>query len=304
MDNKDKNNVGFANHSKEFHRFFDARKLLCDEISGLKPVTLNNKEVFITKLTFGMGIKRLNGFVRDFINYVEDPKDIDNINKNWIELKNDFDSDSKYHELVKQYLNVEMRDVKTRRDLYIERLRTLSTEQHIKLDRSYTNYLTRCFQIADILTYHLQPTISISSQEIAKKLDYVENGSFYDNLAKHKEEIKDSIALLGLTNVMDCFKKMLGFYYTYRYLYIDELQNINKDLLKSCFSLICYEEFYDDMLNVQKGNSVNDDRMIRTVINDVRETLNTIFFVCNEGFINKNILPQSKNDVLGDGTLI
>lgn len=285
-----KGEIVFTNHNYEFFRFFDKHKRFCDEISGLKYHSVSGLEdserVVIGRDNFVLAIRSLDSFITEFICYVYEDAKYDLIRKNFDSLQQEFSNDKVYAEFVKKRDN-------------------LSMSQDIGFTKKYLYYLRKCFEVSYLLSKFLQSSLNISTKEIIKNLQFVNYDAFFNNLSSYKEEVALALANSGFGNLFDTFKKVIGFFYTYRYLVALREQKHILFLFDCIFDYMVDDGNVRALLKVRDGVLSDGDRVrLGREFLVVRKGFNMCFELINRSLQLKNILPKPNVEVLVDNTLI
>lgn len=288
--NNKRGEVSFTNHKLEFISFFNRHKNFCDEISGLKYHSLggiNEEErVLIGKDNFLLAIRSLDSFITEFIVYVYEFAKKDVIRVEFNKLESEFIKDDEYWELTKKNGNINVSD-------------------DIIFTKKYLYYLKKCFEISFLLSKYSQSSLNISTNEIVKSLDFVSYDAFFNNLNNYKKEVALVLANSSFNNLFDSFKKVFGFFYTYRYLMAIKEQNHILYLFDCIFDYMVDDDNIRNLIRLRNGNLNNDDQA--DLINEfvvVRKAFNMVFELVIRNLQLRNILPKPNNEVLIDNTLI
>lgn len=279
--------VVHVNHKLEFFRFFNRHKRLCDEVSGLKPFSIGEgKEIIITRSNFIIGIRLLDSFITEFIPYVYIVDKANIIRDRFDKLEYLFINDVDYQNFINKGDNININN-------------------DVLFSKKYISYIRECFEISFLLSKFLQNSLNISSREIIKNLSFVSYESFFNNLSVYKEEVASVLSNSNFSNLFICFKKMLGFFYTYRYLVASREQKHIIFLFDRIYDYMILDDnikllgkFKDDVMN-------NDDiKLLRNDFFIIRRGFNIIFDLIIKSLQFKNILPKSSSEVLVDTSLI
>lgn len=282
--------VAFSNHKHEFYRFFDKHKRFCDEISGLKFHSVGglveDKRVVIGRENFILGIRSLDSFITEFICYVYELPKKNLIKIEFDNLQNDFLNDLVYQDFIKRVDN-------------------LGVDDDVLFTKFYLGYLRRCFDISYLLSRSLQSSLNISTKEIVKNLQFVNYDAFFNNLSSYKEEVALMLANSGFSNLFVSFKKLLGFFYTYRYLVALREQKHILFLFDCVFDYMVKDDNIRLLIRLKDVGLNSFDRVrINKDFVVIRRAFNMIFELVNRSLQLKNILPKPSMEVLVDNTLI
>jgi len=285
-----KGEIVFTNHNHEFFRFFDKHKRFCDEISGLKyhsVSTLEDSErIIVGKDNFILAIRSLDSFITEFICYVYESAKYDLIRNSFDDLQSEFVNDVIY-------------------DGFIKKKNNLSMSQDILFTKKYLYYLRKCFEVSYLLSKCLQNSLNISTREIVKNLQFVNYDSFFNNLSSYKEEVALVLANSSFGNLFDTFKKIIGFFYTYRYLVALREQKHILFLFDNIFDYMVDEGNIRALLKFRDNGLGEGDRVrLGKEFLVMRKAFNMCFELINRSLQLKNILPKPNVEVLVDNTLI
>ena len=281
----------YSNHKLEFLRFFESHQRLCDEISGLKYHTITNindqKRILITKTNFDYAIRKLNSFIIDYIHYISEQHKIDQITNAFERLENQYITDVEYHNFVRRKDN-------------------LSVTQEILFNKIYLKYLIRVFDISFLMSKYLQNSLNIASKEIIKDVKFVNYDGFFNNLSIYRDEVSNDLSNLKFDTFLDHYKKLLGYFYTYRHLIpVDDQKDIS-ELLMLVFEYITCDNVIKMMIKVRERaeltNTTRQEQRIK--FQNIRKAFNKAYSLCNSSLSRRNILPKTNHEVLFDNTLI
>lgn len=285
-----KGEIQYKNHKLEFLRFFKSHKKLCDEISGLKYHILDpntNTRIFITKQNFSLAIKKLNSFMIDYIHYIDETPKQKHIESEFYKLEEEFNNDNEYM-------------------LFSNRYNNLSITNQILFSKKYIYYLKKTFDISYLISKYLQNSLNIASKEIMKSLQFVDYDGFFNNLSIYREEVANDLSNLKFSTLFDNYKKIMGYYYTYRYLINRREQEHINQLLNIIYEYLTIEEVIKYIIQLNSEGEVNISKIkeMREDFIIIRNSFNRIYYLCNYCLSLKNILPKSNKEILIDNTLI
>lgn len=288
---QDLSNIRFVNHKHEFNNFFKNHKRFCDEISGVKYSAVGEldtvKKTLITRNNFDVGIKKTNAYIINNMYLIDDNHKIRIINGRFHKLEIEYLEDTIYHN-------------------YVYKENNLSKTQDVDFTARYIRYVIKCFEIASQFNDFLQESINLSGTQIIRKLAFVDYDAFFDNLSIYREEMADNIADLSFTNVFEKYKKLMGYFYSYQYLFSIKNSNQIKQTLGRTLQLITSEESIRIILklkdNVELTSSFKKES--RQKLMTIRNGFNVVLNACNFSLSLRNVLPKSKDEVLYDRTLI
>lgn len=285
-----KGEIIHTNHKLEFLRFFAGHKRLCDEISGLKyhkVNSLSDKKILIGKHNFILAIKKLNSFIIDYIHYIEVGAKSSHIEKDFEKLEFEFTNDDEYHGFVKKG-------------------DSLSVTNQILVNKKYIYYLRRTFDVSYLMSQYLQNSLNIASREIIKNIQFVDYDGFFNNLSVYRDEVANDLSNLKFSTLFDNYKKLMGYFYTYKYLINKREQKHIVDLLDIIYDYLVLDDVIKFIILVNTEGDINLTRIkdMRDEFIIIRNAFNKIYYLCNYSLSLKNILPKSNKDVLVDNTLI
>lgn len=285
-----KGEVIHSNYRLEFLRFFRNHKILCDEISGLKSIIINKEtkeKVLITKSNFIFGINKLNSFIIDNKHYITEYSKRIYIEKEFEKLEFEFINDKEYNN-------------------YIKKGNDLTITNQIIFNKKYIYYLRKSLDVFHIMSMYLQNSLNIASREIIKNIKFVDNEGFFNNLSIYRDEISNDLGNIKFSTLFDNYKKLMGYFYTYRYLINKNWQKHIIKLLDNLYNYIVLEDVikYIIQLNTRGDISISKTDIMREEFINIRKSFNMIYFLCNYNLCIKNILPKSKKEILVDNTLI
>lgn len=287
VDSVRKGEVVHTNYKLEFLRFFESHKRLCDEISGLKfHVLSDDSKVLIGKENFGLGIKRLNSFIIDYLHYVDELVKREDVWSRFLRLESSFFGDVEYSGFVKKSGD-------------------LSNTQEVLFTKKYIFYLRECFEVSFVMAKYLQKSLNIASREVVKNLQFVNYDGFFNNLSAYREEVANDLSNLDWSCLFDSYKKLLGYYYTYKYIVGKREDKHIVDLLGFIYGYITLDDVVRFIIRLKDGDV--SEGMVRDLRGDfvvLRNSFNKVYFLVNYSLSLKNILPKSNREVLIDNTLI
>jgi len=283
-----------VNHIMEFARFYDKHRKICDELSGMKirsvwDVESPNK-IIISRHNFEYAIKRLNSFVINNLHNIQERNLRDKLTKSIIELQTEFINDQEYSSYTKQELN------------HIE-----FTKSSLKnYNTRYLYYLLKCFEILDSLGQNLQKSLLITTADISKSIRFYDNKKFFENISDYRDEVSDNLSDLKYVDLVDHFKKITGYFYTYKYLISKKNQANIKKLISILKEYILTEETQDEIIKIKNNTNTSNSFLseIRLNLLQLQKIFNSIYLCCNISLANKNILPKSSKTILIDKSLI
>lgn len=280
--------VSYANHKLEFLTFFEDHKKICDEISGLRFVGRQEDRVVIGKDNFVLGINRVNAFIFQYSYAIKESAKKKHIRDLFEKLEVKFCDDSEYKSLMSKSL-----------------ANNLSNHQRIIFARKYVDYLIECFDILFFVSQTLQRSLNISTLELLKNLKYLDYEGFYNNLNSYREEVANDLGCLDYNNLFSHYKKILGFFYTYRHLLSKQTQSEALFVFGSIHRSLVEDSYFNRVFRGLENNLSNSDRdVISGELKVYRYWFSCIYEWCNLDLSNKGILPKSEDVVLEDMSLI
>lgn len=281
--------VKFKNHIAEFKRFYSSHKSFCDEVAGLKPRLMKEKndatEFFIEKKNFIFAIRKLLSFVIDNLHYVKNVADRRDLENSCYSLEREFLNDNEYHELAK---------------------RSRTVEEDIILTKKYLSYIIKIYLAGNKLTNLLQNSIMISTSRVAKNIEYYNEVNFFDELSIYRTEMSDSISNYRFSDTLIQLKKILGYHYTYKIFLDYEDQQFIEDLLLALIDEILKENILLLIVKVKKQQYIPDDDQKKMTYYhaSIKKALLKIYYITNLGLSERKILPKIERKIHIDKTLI
>lgn len=289
LQNRTINEVAFMKHNQEYYRFFENQRRFCDEISGQKFRQIIKPDGFIEKFriskeNFIWGIKRLNAYFVDNIQYIKNPRDTITINSKIDNLEEEFINDSDYQTFIKKSDN-------------------LNKSQLVEYNAKYLKYLFSCFQIFTEINKLLQ--ISLKTMTQAVYISFNDTEGFSKNLAEYRSELSNNISDLKYHELVDHTKKIASYYYTYSYLVTINHKLIIEDILSGLVSFICSPEVTKNIIDILDDNMSDATKLkVRNEMRTLKKAFNIIYYIVNLNLSNKRILPKIQEPKLIDKTLI
>jgi len=287
IDDSNKHTVKYSKYNMEFENFYDHQVSLCDKLSGSRIIYYvhkqDNQEKEITPLNFKEGIFQIKAFVYNYIHYVDALAVKDDIRTQLYNLENEFNNDEEYKRYIK--------------------LKNNSRSYLIGLNKKYFYYLKKSYELINYFTESLQTTLMVGTDNIAKKVSFVNSEKFFMNISQYRNGSSNLMANYSFENAIDVFKKILGYHYTYR-MFLDEIE-VNKidnvvkgltDVLISSEYLTLYNKYETNQLTT---TSLKDAKLVEDYI---FKAISTIYELTNESLSYVNILPELKRKVLRDKT--
>jgi len=275
-------NVSFTNHSLEFSKFYQQQKQLCDNISGVS--TDNN--VSVTKKTLNIGFNMLWGFIGSYDYALSHKSYREEIMNSLKKLENKFVNDDEYNGFIQKSSN-------------------LTFSQETIFNKLYLYYIFGMFEIIYKFSSYLQSSLNISSKEIIKNIGYVDYTYFYNNVSEYKTENNNNISELSYENIYDNFVKVLGFFYTYRFLMRKFVGDEVKEVIVDLFDELVSDDSIRKIAKLRENNMNKSGKVeIIEELTYYKELVIEIYRAIYKEMQGKNILPQSVNKVMVDNTLI
>lgn len=282
------NVVKFSYTNQEYASFYEKHKMLCDEMSGIKPRIIkthnSQTEIIITKEVFILAIKRLEAFIINYSHDFDDKTKQKEVFSDIAELEGDYNSDSLYNSFCTKIKNKQ----------------NLSMQERINFNILYFSYLFRAFELLVKVGTYLQSSMMIGTINIKKLIEWYDTKPFFDNLTNYRDEVSNSLSNFSIYDIIDQYKKILGYHYTYRLLVDYKELNAVDYLIRICNQYIFN---YDFMLFVEKSaqnKKITDE--VKKQSGFLKKILSTIYRLTNESLSNKNILPKINKKVLFDKT--
>lgn len=277
--------VSFAQHSYEFVRFYSNHESLNVEIAGIKVKKYFEKgvekEFVINKHNFSFGIKKLQAFIIDNLHYINRRRDVENLLTSAYELEEDFNYDEEYSRYVRK--------------------QNLSAEEHLKFNIRYFEYLLRCFNLSNKLNALMQNTLMISPKMQKKEIMYRDDSPFFDNLSNYRDGISNNLANFKMISILDHFKYVLSYYYTYSSLIDDEFKVTFNRIIEGLKDEILSKRTIEYILALSKGEvSASKEREIREYSNQIKKALHLFYYYCNVILREKNIFPNNVKKISVD----
>lgn len=274
------NEVAFANHSHEFERFFNNHYKINSEISGFMELTYFEqgieKKVLIGPTNFWTAIKRVQAFVIDNLHYIDRFDDKKKLLKQAEILEQDFVNNSRYQKLSEK--------------------ENLTATENLELNYMYIDYLTRCFKLGNVLNSLLQNTIMINTRAAKKSLIFRDEAVFHYNLGKYRDFMALDLANLKLINIIDHYKRLSGYYYSYKVLFLPDETMILDPILAQIERYVVSKDLRDLLIYMYDNNSYSDD-MRRKIIQDllsIKSVMQRFYSEVNTCLSLRNLLPRAR----------
>jgi len=235
-----------------------------------------------------MLLKELNVFIIDNLHYIGNHITRKNMEDKIQEIETDFLNNEEYQNYIRKADNL-TNTAEMQFNIIVFRL----------LEENVLSWLMR-------LVFALQSSVSISSREVVKTIAYVDYKGFFYNLSAYRDEMADNISNITYSELQDHYKKIMGYFYTYRYLITQREQRHIMDLLDLIYAYITNPEVTKIIMKLK-----SDGEKTKTFTEETKRKLqriklafNKIYFLCNWSLSMKNILPKSSTRTLIDKTLI
>ena len=276
--------VSFAQHSYEFVRFYSNHESLNVEIAGIRERRFyekgKEKVMLIDKHNFWFGIKKLQAFAIDNLHYIKYSEAI--------KIQDELD------ELEDAYSNNEEYAKYTKRSGF-------NSEELLRYNLMYFKYLLRCFEISNKISSLMQNTLMIAPKMQKKEIMYRDDSPFFDNLSRFREGISNNLANFRMVTVLDHFKYVLSYYYTYSSLIDDEFKVAFKSIISNLEKEILSKETMGYLLDLNKGSlSPSKEREIKDYSRNIKKALQLFYYYCNVILREKNIFPNNLKKVSVD----
>lgn len=282
--------VGFANHLNEFIRFYERHKTLCDEIAGVKKriIILDGTptEIIITRSNFFQAIKKLNSFIIDNLHYIYKTIQRNEIISEISSLEQRFLNDGRYKEFVKLEKN-------------------LSIEDEVEFNKLYFNYVFDCFELSYFVFKELQDSLMITTRDKTKAVKYYDTKKFFENLSLYRDEISSSLSDIRLSKAFNHFKKVVGYYYTYKFIVSKDTIDYVDSIIRIVYSYIVSPAFIE-LVKIASRQKV-EGYYIQELYNKTltfKQMLSEIYLRTNESLSERNVLPKIEKKITIDKTLI
>jgi len=283
--------VVFSEHTGEFIRFFDDYRRLCDRLAGLKYVVKMDLDVpekrIITPENFSEAIFSLDGFRLRYSQYMTS-EETELIDKEITILADKFLLDKDY-----QY--------------FAKNSESLAKDNKLKFLVMYLRYLKETFLIVDKISYCLQESLAVSTKEIKKRVQFYDQQNFFINTFDYASEVSEMIAHLSYADLIEGYKKLFGYYYTFKYI-IPSVEQIRIDaLFDYFFQYLTHEDTIRNILKIKESGDLSEYFVsdIRQEHNELRIIFfNKIYFLINSALSERNIMPKTSPRILIDRTLI
>jgi hypothetical protein len=283
------NQVVYTEHVHEFVRFYKHHQKLNEEIAGLREKRFyefgTEKVIIIKRDNFWIGLKTLQAFIIDNIHYVKRYSDVNSVLSSFDKLEEDFTEDEEYSKLSDK----------------VHKGLTLNPAEDIEFNLKYLSYLVRCFELGYKLNMLLQTTLMINIKN-QKDLIFRDEGQFFESLANYRNFLVDDLANFRVKNTLEHFKRVLGYYYTYKVLFLEDETKLMDRLIIMLYELIISE---DAIKIIKEAQSINHNKLyIKRFGVKVKFALCKIYSQTNSFLSERNILPKRKSRENMDFTLI
>jgi len=288
--NSKKGEVLWSNYTREFLRFYNKHRFLCDEISGAKKKFYTDekgvqREELIDRSNFLKGIQKLNAFIIDNIHYIKKNKDKLIIRGKIEAIEQRYLQDTSYHRINEKGLNISKTEAK-------------------EINKLYFNYLIEVFETSYQMSILLQDSMMISTSEIKKTLKYHVADTFFENLSKYRDEVSDDISRFSILSVDKHIRKMLGYYYTYKFMLNESDSVVIDELFSLCLGLINSDSIskYIHIGTVSESMRLNQKLELVKLGIPIKRALAKVYEVINNALSEVNILPKINKEVHIDRT--
>lgn len=286
-----------ANHGDEFTYFYDSHRRLCDIISGLRyfvKFNPNNPELpekfLINRFNFQIAINLVSAFKLRYTSNNQNKSTMIYLNEKLNKIQSDFELDEIYHEFVIKGEN-------------------LNESDKILFIIKYLEYLKRLFEILYEIEMELQTTINISPKEITKSIIYVEYKQFFRNNTEYATDTAQFISLMYYPEILDGYKKILGYYYTYKFLCFAKTKTKLDYAMNLIHSVLLDPDTIEKLKKISNVGKDNISLEYKSMLNkEMRIFSNNLFGKVyqdiNGDLRKRNILPKERNKVMIDTSLI
>jgi hypothetical protein len=282
--------VSFVDHKVEFIRFYEHHYAINSEISGLKEIRAieNNveKKLYITRERFWLGIKRVQGFIMDNIHYVKRYDSKKKLIRDMYALETNFLADDRYE--------------------YLSKRETRTTAEDLEFNYAYVHYLVCCFELVNQLCRLLQPTLMINTRSSKKDVIYNDDAPFFIKLGEYRDEVSNDLANFKLFNILDHYKRLIGYYYSYKVLFIKE-ELLQLDPIVEMVSELVNSKEIVDLLTYMSEHTTYSPAMlakIKLYAVEVKSIFFSIYSLTNAFLSERRVLPKVKTREVMDFTLI
>jgi hypothetical protein len=289
--------VKYANHNLEFMNFYDKHRKLCDILCGLrydyKFNTLNpelNDKILISKYNLGIGINLVGGFKSRYGSNIRSQALLNSLNFKINQIIEDFENDNIYQD-------------------YIKKGQYLSKEDDLNLTLKYLDYLKRLFEFLYEFELELQKTLAVGPKEIYKALLYTKNDEFFKYSFEYATDTANFFNNMYYDELLDSYKKIMSYYYTYKYILFTETKEILDLNLSKLRDVVLDQDTLDKIKkikNIGKEN-INSEfkKELRVELMQFKNLVfDKIYFRINYDLQRRNILPKMTNRVMIDKSLI
>jgi hypothetical protein len=178
----------------------------------------------------------------------------------------------------------------------------LSVSEDIELNLKYLNYIIKCFQLGYKLNVLLQSTLMVDIKK-RKDLLFINSSEFYHSLANYRDNLSNSIANYKIKSTLDLFKRVVGYYYTYKVLFLsEETALLDSEIFQFC-NLITQES---SLKLLKKANTINSntEKEMKEYATNVKYCFQKVYYQTNTLLSKRNVLPKIKQKQNEDCTLI
>ena len=284
------NEVKFAEHIFEFIRFYKNHQRLNEEIAGLREKRFyefgTEKTIIIKRETFWIGLKTLQAFLIDNIHYVKRYSDVNSILKEFDKLEEDFTNDEDYSKTA----------TKLKKGI------SITEAEDVEFNIMYLKYLIRCFELGYKLNMLLQTTLMINIKN-QKELIFRDERQFFESLANYRTYLVDDLSNFRVKNTFEHFKRILGYYYTYKVLFLSEETLLMDKLIRIMYEILICPETVKLIKESKKEKPMHQETMKKFGVR-FKYGLCKIYSQTNSFLSERNILPKRKTRQNMDFTLI
>jgi hypothetical protein len=277
--------------------FYEDHKRLCEQIAGIKKrVNIFNEEYtefYIRKDNFHYGIKRVSGFIYNNIHYVPSLTERKEIVAKIEELEERYFKD----EVYQYYVNADK--IAREKNVSIQ----ISQEHKIDYNIRYFKYIIEVFYIASEFYAILQSTLMISTHSIVSLVGWQDSKAFFEAVSQYRAEVANSISNFRFSELINHFKIVLSFHFTYR-IFLNKSDLFYADKLIEFAVSFIFSPYAVNLLIHHTDEKEYKNEEIRNASNFMRKLLVGIYVLTNESMSDKRILPKAKKQILIDRTLI
>lgn len=283
--NKHKQEVIYANHVREFSRFYKRHKDLCNEMSGIKSFYFQDIEITIEKNNFDLAIKRLSAYIIDNLHYISEKDKRDYLIFEIRKLENEIINDENFQ--------------------YYSSKDNLNTDDLIIFNKLYFVYLKRSFELAYVVSKSLEKSLMITTRDVRKNIEYYDFQEFYESLARYRDEVSNTISNFKFKDVLINLKQILSYHYTYKIFMLSEDSEQIDVWSNDLYEYLLSDDSINLIIKANNGKYTREESLqIRKETLLIRDVLGKIYVKTNEALSERNILPKVNKKIYIDTTLV